>query len=186
MEEVWKSVLFFEGDYEISNLCRVRSLKNNEPLILATSVNKKGYYYFTPSKNGKVYFRLIHRVIAEAFIPNPNGHKIVRHLNDIPGDNRIENLAWGTNLDNSNDGKRNGVYLYVPKGEKHHLYGKTGLDSNAGIPVLQIKLDGSIVKEWGSANEAANKLKISRGNINSCCRGVAKTAGGFKWERRLH
>ena len=106
----------------------------------------------------------IHRILAQAFIPNPNNLPMVRHLNDNKLDWRLENLAWGTQQDNESDKLRNfGEY------------------SGVGKNLVKTKcLETGII--YNSACEASRQTKIQRGDICRCCRGERKTAGGYHWK----
>lgn len=129
-EEIWKPVVGYEGYYEVSSLGRVRSLrrtmtrKNGIPhtipgRVLKQPVSKRGYFTVALHQGGVQRTSTVHRIIAKAFIPNPDNLPVVRHLNDNPLDNRIENLAWGTQRENTNDAIRNGTHRSWP-GEKTH------------------------------------------------------------------
>lgn len=110
----WKPVVGYEGAYEVSDTGQVRSLdrivystqgrKYFKPgRVLKTNTPGNRYPRATLRLNGKTTPKHVHRIVAEAFIPNPEGLPVVRHLNDIPDDNRVENLAWGTHYDNMRD-----------------------------------------------------------------------------------
>lgn len=89
MQEIWKPVVGFEEYFEISNLGR---LKRKDRILKAT--NDRGYLKIKLSVNGKRYLRYIHRLVAEAFIPNPNNYKEVNHKDSNPENNRVDNLEW--------------------------------------------------------------------------------------------
>lgn len=91
MQEIWKTIKDFEN-YQISNHGRVKSLVRKERIMKA--MLKHGYLYIGLIKNGKQYKFRVHRLVAEAFIPNPNNLKIVNHKNRIKHDNVVENLEW--------------------------------------------------------------------------------------------
>lgn len=126
--EEWRAVVGFEEVYEVSNLSRVRSLDRRvrstakagttfrPGKILKPLLNKgTGKYHLDLQRDGLRKNKMLHRVVAEAFIPNPEGLPLVRHLNDDPSDNRLENLSWGTYADNMNDRIRNGIHHQVNK-----------------------------------------------------------------------
>ena len=105
-EEVWKPIKDYEGLYEISNLGRVKSLnykRTGKEKILKNTVCNDGYLKVGLTKNGKDKVFRIHRLVAEAFIPNPENKPYVDHINTIREDNRVENLRWATAKENNNN-----------------------------------------------------------------------------------
>lgn len=127
-----------------------------------------GYPSVILYKNNHGYNFLVHRLVAEAFIPNPNNYPQVNHKNEIRTDNRVENLEWVTAKANINYGSR---------ALKYSL--------NRSQPVLQIDpKTNQIIKEWEGVSFAAIALNIKSTNIYSCCNHKPHylTAGGFKWE----
>ena len=120
-QEEWRSVLGYEGLYEVSSLGRVRSLsrvverRNGRAYtipgrILKCTVSKRGYRTVTLYRNFTNSSRGVHQLVAGAFIPNPESLPVVRHYNDDKMDNSRENLRWGTQGDNIRDIVRNGNY----------------------------------------------------------------------------
>jgi len=97
MKEIWKPIEGFES-YEVSNLSRVRRAKNGR--IITPVVLNTGYLVVRFSINRKVYTKLLHRIVAKAFIPNPNNYPVVNHINEDRKDARIENLEWCTQSNN--------------------------------------------------------------------------------------
>jgi len=95
--EIWKDVVGYEGKYFVSNLGRV---KNTKPQLLATRERRR-YLAVTLHKNDKLCDFSIHRLVAIAFIPNPNNKYIVNHINGINFDNRVDNLEWVSARENS-------------------------------------------------------------------------------------
>ena len=105
-EEIWKPIKDYEGLYEVSNLGRVKSLnyrKTGKEKILKNMKNNNGYLVVGLTKNGKRKNYLIHRLVAEAFIPNTEGKPHIDHINTIKNDNSVENLRWVTNKENNNN-----------------------------------------------------------------------------------
>ena len=101
--EIFKDIKDFEGLYKVSNLGNVLSLKSNK--ILKPSIKKAGYSQITLMKDGKRHSKTIHRLVAEAFIPNPNNYECVLHTIPIlaGGTNAVDNLRWGTYCENAQD-----------------------------------------------------------------------------------
>lgn len=149
-------------NYEISDDGKIFSLsyrKTNCRKELNYLSDRFGYKRCYLS-NGKQRKFLVHRLVAMAFIPNPNNYTQINHINEDKTDNRVENLEWCTPSYNINYGNRN------KKLEK---------------PITQILPNGEI-KEWSSITEAARNLNLSTGQICHCCKGKFPTYKGCKWE----
>lgn len=182
MAEVWKDIIGYDGFYQVSNLGRVRStnrLVNNKPCvgqILKTQIDKGGYLYVALSAHcfHKVY--KVHRLVATAFIPNPENKPQVNHINGVKTDNRVENLEWNTAQENK-------IHSIVVLGYKSKKKGKCGLDAGCKNIVLQIK-DNKIIAEYYGTGDASHKTKICQSTISKCCRRCKHyhTAGGYQWK----
>lgn len=109
--EVWKDIRGYEGLYQVSNLGRVKSLSKNvkgrnyKEIIKAPSYGGKGYYRLSLCKNGKNKYFYIHRLVAQAFISNPNNYPCVNHIDCNIYNNNFDNLEWCTYKYNNNHGK---------------------------------------------------------------------------------
>lgn len=154
--EIWKNIP--ETTYKASNLGRIMTdtniimkpqRKHDKREIV--SINIK-------DENGdlckKTHF--VHRLVALAFLPNPNNLPVVNHIDEDPTNNCVSNLEWTTY-----------------RGNAQHSNGK---------PIVQCDLDGNIIKEWASAKEVQRELKICNVPVSRCCRGESKTAGGYTWK----
>ena len=108
MDELWKDVAGFDGRYQVSTLGRVRSFVTDR--ILKPSPLPKGYLRVFLCLGSERYTKYVHRLVAEAFIANPNNYEEVDHINSIKTDNRVENLRWCTHAQNNQfEAKRKAV-----------------------------------------------------------------------------
>ena len=174
MQEIFKDIENAEGLYQVSNLGNVRSYnnKNKECRLLSPNKQQKGYETVTLKGNINKMCS-IHRLVAKAFIPNPQNKKEVNHINGIKNDNRLENLEWATSSENR-------VHAYKTGLQKGHQ--KRGKDSPLSMPVIQLTLDGKFVAKYAAGKEAARQIRGHAGSINRCCNGKNKSSSGFKWE----
>lgn len=171
---MWEPIKGYEGLYEVSDKGLVRSLDRIVPCgkgrvhgckgrILTGKSNGKGYLFVALAKNGKLKKHYIHRIVAEAFVENPDNFPIVNHKDENPANNEAGNLEWCTHKYNVNYGECR--QKIVRKQSKR---------------VVQIFSDGT-EKEWESTHEAERITGINHSNISACCRGIVKTAGKCVW-----
>lgn len=163
-KEIWKDIEGFEGKYQISSIGRVKSLKYGKEKILKGGKDKDGYLFVNLYKDKKRKKIFIHRLVAQAFIPNPENKPEIDHINTIRTDNRVENLRWVTSSENKN----NPITI-----EKYK--------NCSSIPVLQFTLDGKFIRKWDSATQAERELGFISSNISMCCSGRRKKTGNYKW-----
>ena len=165
MNEEWRDIEEYEGLYQISNLGRVRSLNCRGHKgcigILTPRLDGKGYEMVALYKEGKARNTKVHRLVAQAFIPNPNNYQQVNHKDENKTNNNVKYLEWCTNVYNHNYGTRN------------ERVGKSLSKKIICITTGEI---------FNSMREACRKYNIHTGSMTECCQGKRKTAGGYKWE----
>ena len=149
MKEIWKEITEYEGLYWVSNLGHV---KNKYDKILIPEI-RSGYYSVDLCKNGKHKKHRIHRLVAEAFIPNPDNLPQVNHIDENKVNNNVDNLEWCDNTYNTHYSKHDDLSVYC------------------------FDLD----KYFKSATEASIHLGICRTSIVKACRGQLTQAGGKWW-----
>jgi len=168
--EIWKDIEGFEGLYQVSNMGRVRSLDRKDARgnhrkgkMRADECDRYGYRTVSLCRDGNAKHRLVHRLVAEAFIPNPDGLSEVNHLDEDKMNNAVSNLEWCSRPYNINYGthnermaKANERPIYVVSGSGHHYY-------------------------FGSIKKAAELLGLSRGAVSSCLHGKCKHHHGYSF-----
>lgn len=177
MNEIFKDIKGYEGLYQISNLGRVKSLERRvrakkpgttqliREKFRKFSYTTEGYAYVALAKEGKNKTCLVHRLVAEAFIENPNNLQCVNHKDENKQNNNVENLEWC-------DYSYNNTYKNI------HL--RRNLD-NVNRVVIQYDLDMHEIKRWNSIIEAANFYNVDSSNICACCMYRRNHCAGFKW-----
>lgn len=138
-------------------------------------VNTYGYKVVDLLKDGNKKHKSVHRLVAEAFISNPENKCDVNHKNGIKTDNRVENLEWATRSENITHSFRV-LHRSKPVG----MSGKYGKDCPLSKIVLQIK-DGKIIAEFYGLMEANRATGIDFRYISACCLGKRKNAGAYQW-----
>lgn len=174
-EEIWRNIEEYKGLYQVSNLGRVMSFdrwvigkSNSKRLIkgkILKTVGNNDYQHVLLCKNGKWKWFYVHRLVAQAFIPNPDNLTEVNHINEIKQDNRVVNLEWCNRVYNLTYGTR--IKQMVDKTSK---------------TVYQYTLDGELIAEYPSTMEVQRQLGYGQGNISKCCLGKRKTAYGYIWK----
>lgn len=173
--EEWKPIEGFEELYHVSNYGRVKSLPRrgtiNETRILKPCKNRDGYLQVCLYKDSTKQYKTIHRLVAEAFLPNPNNLPCINHKDENKENNNVENLEYCDIAFNNSYGTRN---ERVSKAMTNGKLSKT---------VLQYDRNGNFIREWPSAREIERQLGFVNGNICKCCIGKPhyNTAYNFIW-----
>lgn len=157
--ENWKVIPGYEGLYEVSDQGRVKSLnfhRTGKTKLLKPQNNGTGYLQVRLYKDGKSKLMYVHRLVAEAFIPNPQGLETVNHKDEDKTNNAASNLEWMTNKDNTIYSQARQVQMF---------------DKSAG----------ELLAKFPSIIESARKTGINQSHICACCRGKRKSAGGYVW-----
>ena len=175
MDEIWKDIEGYEDDYQVSNLGRVKSLPKK-------CWNGKGYWFrdgriLIPIKSKKGYLNewcrkrifKVHRLVANAFIPNPQNLPQVNHIDGDKTNNCVTNLEWVTDGENL-------LHAYRVLGRKQ----KAGKNHHNSRAVLQLK-DGKIINSFDSLNEATRATGAHHSGISMCCNGKIKKHKGYQW-----
>lgn len=179
--EIWKNVVGFEGLYMVSNYGRVKSLPNqyrDSELILRQRLVKRYYSVPLHDREHKIHNVRVHRLVAMAFIPNPNNYDQINHKDENRLNNHVDNLEWcdakyninyGTALKRMSATRKSRMSTYImPKRDK---------------PVEMLTLDGILIKRFDSIKQAALETGSHRANIIAVCRkrDNRQQTNGYKW-----
>ena len=175
--EKWMPIIGYEGSYKVSNFGNIKSLKRVvknslngtrvvKEKILKLQKDKDKYLSVGLCRNSIMKTFKVHRLVAQAFIVNPLNKPQVNHINGTKIDNRVENLEYVTARENTQ-------HSWVMGLQNNHTLRKK---------VLMLSLDNEPLLWFDSIAEASKNTYIVRSSISSRCRGVGKTAGGYKWE----
>lgn len=174
MKEVWKDIPGFEGRYQISNLGNIKSINwrnTNKERLMVPQDNGHGYKWIGLRDGSPIKKQFyIHRLVAQAFIPNPNNLPQVNHKDGNTKNNCVDNLEWCT------------ANYNLSYGDRHEKEIKTQQLTHPNCKeVLQYSLDGVLIKKHHSQSSAGRELGIHSSGISSCCKGKLIQSGGFKW-----
>lgn len=173
-KQIWKDISGYEGLYQVSNTGKVRSLNykgTGKKKILKTGNTgyKRLYKMVNLHKNKKQKPHYVHRLVAEAFIPNPNNLPYVNHKDENPDNNAVWNLEWCTPKYNANYGTA------IERMSKTKMGQNMGGDNINARKIKCVELD----LVFDSIADA--KRWLGKGDIQSCLRGKQHTAGGYHW-----
>ena len=165
--EIWKDIKDYPN-YQVSSEGRVKSLGNNKTRkekILNGCNNGDGYLRVNLCKDGKRKLFYVHRLVAQAFLDNPNNLPEINHIDEEDKTNNcVSNLEWCDRKYNINYGTRTERFI-----------------KSKSIPILQFSKTGDFIRKWNSAKEASRVLGINQNHIPSCCKGKRKSSYGYVW-----
>lgn len=180
MKEDWKDIKDYEGLYQVSNLGRIKSLSTKvfngkgyrikPERLLKLTCDKDGYLIVFISKGKIRKSKKVHRLVAQAFIANPEGKPQVNHIDGNKRNNRITNLEWVTNLENSIHAWQTGL--------QYKRFGKDNLHCK---PVIQYDTQMNKINEYISIKEASRDTNISLSTIIDSCKGKIKNISRCKY-----
>lgn len=184
--EIWKDIKGYEGSYMVSNYGRVKSLKKyiesynhtrtqyRPEKILKQYKSKWGYMrvYLTQNSIKKMY--AVHRLVASAFIDNPNNKPCVNHIDNDRSNNHLDNLEWCTYKENNNWAKKQGRRVFTEEW-KQKISATRKLK-----PVVGIDENGN--KIYFDAVRATSKAGFDCKAVIRCCKGLQKAHKGYRWE----
>lgn len=184
MDEIWKDVVGWEGFYKVSNIGNIKSENRSAPTkkgvyrvkerILAFRLGNNGYFACALSFNGIAKKNNVHRLVAEAFIPNPENKPEVNHIDGNKQNNNVSNLEWATRSENGLHAWKNGL--------NHSAnLGMIGIKSRLSKRISQYTLDMCFIKTYDAVSDVEREKGISHGNISMCANGIRNHAGGFIW-----
>lgn len=214
MEEIWKDIPGYEGIYSVSTTGIVKNYGRSvgtrggreKPKILKQRKDEKGYMRVSlVDGKGKRTFWGVHRIVATAFIPNPENKPFIDHINSFKDDNRVENLRWCTSVENAHNPITFKKYLIAMRNQRgktlsiehrrklseirkgtHPSQETRALQSlrrkESARSIIQLSLRGEVIKEWDSALSASQQLDIDQSAIYKCIKGKLNKTGGYIWK----
>ena len=179
--EIWKDVSGYEGYYKVSNFGNVKSCartinhglggadRSIKSRVIKPYGDNHGYHSVSLSKNGKVRKHKVHRLVAEAFISNPENKPTVNHKNEIRTDNHVSNLEWATYKENNDHGGHN-----------------ERVSKTLSNPIEQLDKNGNKISCFQSVRDASLATGINIMNIKSCLSHKNRVfAGGYQWRYKI-
>lgn len=168
MKEIWKDINGYESLYQVSNIGRIKSFPRRgtykDEYILNPQITKKGYYRVRLcNKNSKAY--MVHRLVAQAFIPNTDNLPFINHKDENKKNNNVDNLEWCTNIYNI-----------------HYGTSIERMKNSLKKSVVQYSINGEIINYFSSAKDASKFVNGFSTSITACCKGRIKTTCGYVWK----
>ena len=180
--EVWRPIPNYEGFYEVSNMGKVRSVYRYRH-ILKPMISNTGYERVDLFKNKHRRQFSVHRLVAMAFIDNPNAKPFVNHKDENKLNNSADNLEWVTHVENCRYGTA------ITRRTEHLDYSKRRINNAGQIlacskPIIQYDKSGNYIREWKSATECSKETGFSISGIRSVVRGKRNSIFGYVFKER--
>ena len=190
--EYWRTVVIDGVEnprYQVSNLGRVKCIDfrgTGKERFCGLIDNSGGYLRVAID----CVMKSVHRLVAEAFLPNPNPERnCIDHINTNKAENVVildddgktvigSNLRWVSHKENSNNPL---TRKHLSETASKPMLGKLGDENPSSISIVQLTIDGQYIRKWSAIREVQRELGICYSSISSCCRGRYKSAGGFRW-----
>lgn len=178
MNEIWKDVEGYEGLYQVSNYGNVRCTNWNHTGTTRqlTPFYQQGYKRIGFRRNFKLKNHMVHRLVASAFIPNPQRKPVVNHIDGNKSNNHVSNLEWATFSENTRHAIAHNLRPVICEQNR-----EKGEDNCHCKRIQQLTITGEPVAEWKSALTASLATGAKVMSIQRCCRGERKTHHGYQW-----
>lgn len=150
--------------YIVTSTGEVYSTKYRKSRRLVTHINRGGYERVGLCRNGKQRQMLVHRLVAETFIKNPENKPYINHKDENKLNNDVSNLEWCTSAENNKHGTR---LIRIAESNKKKI--------------VQLSKNGEILKIWDSQTDASKSLGLDKRNINACLKNKRRVCGGYSW-----
>lgn len=181
--EIWKDIRGYEGLYQVSNLGRIKSTSpglkfvkgSPSELIMKQSLSSSGYLHVQLYKAHVPATVLVHKVVAQAFIDNPEGKPEVNHIDSDRTNNRVSNLEWATKSENMKHSFNRGYHVSP-------MLNRKGAMNTNSKKIIQYDLSGNEIRRWTGIAEAARSIGCNPSSISACLCGYNKTCKGHVWK----
>lgn len=199
--EEWRDIQGYEGNYMVSNYGRVKSLprKTAHIRILKPRLDKGGYLYLGLTKDGKPKTYKVHRLVGNAFIPNPENKYSINHIDGKKINNMVFNLEWATRKEQARHAVDTGLWKWTEESKaklrktqiERGIININKIKKNPNKrtyggcvtrPIVQKDDNGNIIKIWVSMSDASRVLNIPVPHLVRVCKGLRKHSRGFVWE----
>ena len=172
---MWKEIDGFNGNYEVNEFGEIRSKFPKKPIKSLKPISKShGYMKVNLQADGKIVQASVHRLVAQAFVQNPEGKTQVNHIDGNKHNNRADNLEWVTPSENI-------LHSFKALGKQSCNKDRKGKLHYSSKKVCQYALDGRFVKQWDCVSDAAREIGCNACQILNNIMGRNKTCHGYMW-----